>query len=431
MAESCVAENWLGTNAGEKQLGMKQNDVIVVGAGVAGLRCALALEAAGLKVVLFEASEQVGGRIRTETFEGFQLDYGFQVLLTAYDECQAVLDYDALQLSRFEPGAMIWTGTGFEKVVDPWRRPSQLLSSAFNPVGSLADKLRVARLRAQLSRSSVESLYQREDVSTMTQLSEYGFSQKMIETFFRPFYSGIFLEPDLATSRRMFDFVFKQFGQGYAALPAEGMQAIPQQIAAQLNAGTLHLGAEVSSVVASRIMLSGGDEYEAAHVVLATDMNAAADLCLEVTARGWNATQCHYFAVPQNLLPEGLIALNGSGSGVINNVAGISAVAPSYAPEGQSLIAVSVLEEALASEETLRAELEQWFGPAAKSVRYLKHYWIPQALPQQSPGENAWGKAPLRSENGVWLCGDYRYSSSIQGAMASGRQVAEAILAEK
>ena len=402
-------------------------DAVIVGAGVAGLRCALELQERGLKPLVLEASDRVGGRIRTDVVDGFHLDRGFQVLLTSYDECQSILDYDALNLGFLEPGAMVWTGSKFESVSDPWRRPSSLLKSACSPIGSLGDKLKIAGLRNRLTHTAVEQIFNEEqDIPTADYLKELGYSEKFIGWFLRPFYGGIFLEHELATSRIMFDFVFKMFAEGYAALPEGGMSRIPEQMASKLPPEDIRLNTRAAKIDPRCIQLADGTEIRSSHLVLATDMTTAASLIGDDSLdRGWNKTYCLYFSSPHNPLPGAYIALNGSQTGKISNVAVPSDAAMGYAPDGQSLICVST--KGIASLEEILSELRSWFGSTATSFRFLKQYSVPEALPRQLPGDNGYGKNSAQLDSGLWICGDYRYSASIQGAMASGRKVAEAI----
>ena len=405
-------------------------DAVIVGAGVAGLRCALKLQESGLKPLVLEASDRVGGRIRTDVVDGFHLDRGFQVLLTAYDECQSILDYDALNLGYLEPGAMVWTGSKFESVSDPWRRPGSILRSARSPIGSLRDKLKIAGLRNRLTHTAVEQIFNEEqDIPTNDYLKELGYSEKFIGWFLRPFYGGIFLEHELATSRIMFDFVFKMFAEGHAALPKGGMGRIPEQMASKLPAGAISLNTHVTKVDPRRIRLADGTEILSNHIILATDMATAASLIKDDTLnRGWNETHCLYFSSPCSPLPGPYIALNGSQSGKISNIAVPSDAAGGYAPDGKSLICVST--NGVASLKEIQRELRAWFGNQADSFDFLELYAIPEALPRQLPGDNGYGKNSIRLDSNLWICGDYRYSASIQGAMASGRKVAEAIIQE-
>jgi len=401
--------------------------VIIVGAGLAGLRCAIELQRHDIQAKVFEATDRIGGRVQTELFEGFRLDKGFQVLLTAYDECRSLLNYDSLRLGAFEPGALIWTGSKMEKVIDPWRRPKQLFRAAMSPIGTLRDKLRVGGLREKLRRTPLSEIYEGNETSTLNRLKEIGFSEAFIESFFRPFYGGIFLEDELETGHKMFEFVFKMFGQGFAALPHDGMDAIPAQMSEQLNPDAIHLNQRVAKLGKNEIVLESGTQHTARHVVLATDMGSASSLIkAEVSDRGWNDTYCHYYAAPRSPLPEPLIALNGSGNGNITNIAVPTDVNPGYSASGESLICVSTSKSV--PQQDLTAELYSWFGNATHDFRFLKSYAIPHALPRQSPGDNAYGGASLRTDASVWICGDHRYSSSIQGTLASGRMVGEALV---
>jgi phytoene dehydrogenase-like protein len=401
-------------------------DVIVVGAGLAGLRCAVAVKAAGLKPLVLEASDGVGGRVRTDRVDGFQLDRGFQVLLTAYPECQDIFDYTALDLGCFAPGAMIRKRGRFHRLRDPWRAPSAWLEGALSPIGSLADKLRLARLRLGLRRESVAESQAGPDIETRAYLQRYGFGSSMVEDFFRPFYGGIFLESELKTSARMFRFVFKMFSEGYAALPAAGMQALPEQLAAHLEPDELRLESPVGAVEAHRVELVDGERLAARAVVLATDMSAAEELSKNaVTDRGWEKTSCHYFSAPVSPLAGRLIALNATGEGVVSNVSIPSDIQTDYAPKGRSLVCVSTK---LAVEAApVMKELREWFGAEAESFVPLRSYTIQRALPRQSPGDLAFSQDAQPNAAGLWVCGDYMHSSSLEGALSTGRRTGQAL----
>ena len=408
-----------------------EKKVLIVGGGLAGLACAVRLHEAGARPLIFEGSDGVGGRVRTDQVDGFLLDRGFQVFLDAYPEAGHLLDKKSLDLRAFRPGAMLYTNSGMVRMMDVFREPRYLMESALAPVGSLADKLRVARLRWRLMHLNTEEIAQHEDITTESYLQRAGFSRSMIDRFFRSFYGGIFLERELQTSSRMFEFTFKMFSQGSATLPSKGMGEIPRQLASRLPVGTIRLGAQVTQIQSGSITLESGEQFRGDAVVVATDATTAVGL---VSAGGaaepvWRSVSCLYFAAPRSPLGESIIVLNGTGSGLVNNVCVPSGLAADYAPPGRSLISVSVLGtvDPAGLESRVLRELEAWFGSAVREWRHLRTYRILRALPQQAPGTGFTGPG-FRKEAGVYLCGDHLWSASIEGAIISGLRTADAIL---
>ena len=405
------------------------NDVVIIGAGLAGLTCARRLQADGVGCVVLEASDAVGGRVRTDEVEGFRLDRGFQVLLTAYPAARTWLDYERLELRKFSAGALVWCDGEKHRVSDPWREPGALWATLRAPVGSLADKLRIATLRAAARRGTLDELFARPETSALARLRAHGFSERMIERFMRPWLGGIFLDRELETSSRMLEFVFRMFAEGHAAVPAAGMQAIPEQLAEGLAGGTVRFGAKVAAVEPGAVRLAGGEGIAARQIVVATEGAGAAELLPEVRAPAWRAVTAVYFAAPVSPLGEPTLMLNGAGRGLVNTVVVMSDVAPGYAPAGQALVAVSVPGEPELNDAALvarvRAELAEWFGAGVSEWRWLRNYRVRRALPVRWPLERP---SPLAVRPGVWVAGDFVESASIQGAMESGERVAEAIL---
>ena len=413
------------------------DSVIIVGGGLAGLSCARQLHEQGVRFTLLEASDGVGGRIRTDVVDGFRLDRGFQVLLTSYPEARKVLDYDALKLCPFEPGALVRRGGKFHPVSDPWRRPSAAVRSALSPVGTLADKLRVGALRARAVQGSIEELFAAPETTTLDALKRDHFSDEMIDSFFRPFLGGIFLERELATSSRFFHFVFRMFSTGSACLPAEGMEAIPRQLAAKLPHGSIRLGARVVKVEPNAVTLESGETINASAVVVAVEGPAAAKLLGDATvasvATEGQGVSCLYYAASHAPIEEPILVLNGEGKGPINNLCVPTVVAPSYGPSGEHLVSVSVLDvssDPAELEAGTRQQLKEWFGETVNEWEHLQTYHIPYALPRQAPPALAIPERSVCWQPGIYLCGDHRDTASIQGAMVSGRRAAEALLAD-
>ncbi len=401
--------------------------VAVVGAGLAGLSCAVALHHAGVDVDVYEASDGVGGRVRTDHVDGFTLDRGFQVALTAYPELHRQLDVDALDLRAFEPGAMVWRNGRGSVVSDPFRSPADIVSSALAPIGSPFDKLRIAALRHRLRSVHPVQLLRGDDVTTADALRSAGFSDKIVDRFFRPLVGGIQLDPELRDSRRMFDVIFRMLADGDSAVPATGMQAIPDQLAAHLPAGSLHLGARVVATSPRSVTIDDGQEVAASAVVIATEGPAAAALTgiAEVESK---RVGCVYFSASEPPISRKLVVLDGTGRGPVLNVAVMSNVAPTYAPDGAHLVVAAMPGcGGPALEADARRQLRTWWGPVVDTWTAVATYDIAHGQPRQAPPFSP--KRPLHLPDGRFVCGDHRDTASIQGAMYSGRRCASDIAA--
>jgi phytoene dehydrogenase-like protein len=409
-----------------------RTDVLVVGAGLSGLSAALLLTREGIDVHVVEASDAVGGRIRTDQVEGFRLDRGFQVLLTAYEEVQAQVDLARLDLRPFKPGSLIWNGSGLQRMTDPFRDPAGALASAAARVGTLGDKVKVAALRRGLLANPPEDCFRGPERSTLEELRAVGFSDAFIDGFFRSFLGGVFLERELTTSAKLFRYYFRCFAAGDAAVPAEGMQRLPELLAEPLD-GRISLNTRVASVRADGVTLDDGSTIEAGDVVVAVDGAAAASL-LGTPAPDFKATTTSYFAAPQPPISEGLLVLDGVGEGPANHVAVMSNVAPDYAPQGTHLVSVSGVGDAAGDPDAFaRAVPEQmrrWFGRSVDDWTHLRSYTIPHALPRHPAGSLP-GNRSARRADGLVVAGDYAEFGAIQGALLSGRRAAEAVSARR
>ena len=411
---------------------IEEGKVVIVGGGLAGLACAVRLHEAGIHVLLIESSRDLGGRVRTRSHEGFILDHGFQVFLDAYPQATKLLDLEALGLKPFRPGALVFRRGKLHRLMDVFRCPQYALSTPFQPIGNLWDKLLVGKMRLQALTPWGNRL--KEDVTTECYLRKYGFSENMIDGFFRAFYGGIFLERDLRTSSEMFEFTFRMFATGNATLPAKGMQEIPRQLEARLPPNVIRTNTTVESLAANRVTLSDGDLIRADRVVVATDAESASRIVpgLEVDPVAWRSVTGLYYSAPRSPLKEAIIALNGEERGLVNNVCALSDVAPSYAPENQSLISVSVLglHQGIRFERTVLCELQQWFGEQVQSWELLHTDQIRRALPEQGPDQGSGKQDAFLRQDGILICGDHCTSASIEGALTSGLRTAESIIQE-
>lgn len=407
---------------------MAEPEVIVVGAGIAGLAAARALQRAGVAPLVCEAGDDVGGRVRTDVVEGFRLDRGFQVLLPAYPALDHDIDRAALRLQSFTRGAIATAHGSTRWLAGPWHGRAALsgaasfarehpLDAAALSVMSIRDTIApIGRLRRRVRRSTAEEL-RRCALSTTT-----------IEELMRPFLAGVFLDRELETSARLFHLVWRCFLRGGGALPAAGMQALPRHLAAALPPGTVRTGTEIVEITDSGVTLRTGEHLEAPAVVVATDGDTAARLLPQIRAPRWHAVTTFYYRAPRSPLGSPTLLVDG-GSDLLLNTAVISDVAPSYAAGGEALIAASVPGRADAALETaVRDRLTHLYGDTDR-WDLLATYPISHALPVMGPDHSL--RRPVRIQRGRYVCGDHRDTSSIQGALVSGRRAATAVLDDR
>ena len=404
-------------------------DAVVIGAGLAGLACARTLTYAGLSVRLLEASDGVGGRVRTDLLDGFRLDRGFQILLTAYPELTRWFDIDVLQLRRFQAGATIWTGSAFTTIGDPLRSPRDLPSTVLSNVGSLADKLRLLRLIASVRRGSVPEIMRRADMSTHQKIEQLGFSQRFVKRFLQPLFSGIQLDPNLEVSSRRFEVIFRMLAVGDSAVPAMGMGVLSELMANGLPDGVVQCGRHVVELDGTTALLADGERVDARIIVVATHGPNAADL-LKLPDPGSRPVSAIWFDATREPLHGKKIFLDGAESGPMKNLAVLTDVAPEYAPVGRTLCVAAIPGPAALTprlESDVRKQLERWHPGSAK-WETIRVDVIPHGQPLQLPPFDP--RRTVRAGDNRYVCGDHRDTASTQGALFSGRRAAAAVLAD-
>jgi protoporphyrinogen oxidase len=409
---------------------MKEANIVIIGAGISGLVAANELELAGYSPTILEASDGVGGRVRTDKVAGFLLDRGFQVLLTAYPEAQRYLDYDALKLRNFESGAMIFKPGDIYIIQDPIRNPLQALTMAFSKVGTAMDKIRIWNLTNKLKKMSDEEIFSEPSMGTIDFLKKYGFSDRIIDNFFAPFFKGIFLENELQTSSRMFKFVFKMFSIGHVAIPENGMQQIPNQLLGKLKKTKIRLNTAVQHIESDGILLANGEKLPADKVIVACQPDRV------LPQLGGQGIEYHrviniYFSLEKSFVGKPIIGLIPDKDFLINNFVFLTDVSKAYSQNGKALLSVSITKDVAVDENTIKLvqiELEALTGINASFFSPIKTYEINEALPQVDDLKYNLQPTQTKVHDHVYLAGDYLLYGSLNAAMLSGRRAAEAVI---
>ncbi|WP_298148726.1 NAD(P)/FAD-dependent oxidoreductase [Flavobacterium sp.] len=390
--------------------------VAIIGGGLAGLTCAWYLKKNGIAdVTVFESSDSVGGKVKTDLISGYRCDRGFQVLLPAYPETKKVLNYEALDLQRFDKGSLIFRNGKKIPFYDPENGVSALIQTVLKGPGSLRDKVLLLKLKLQLSRTSVDSILNSADTRTsLAFLKDFGFSSSMIADFWKPFYQGVFLENDLQTDNRMLRFTFKMFAESGAAVPKNGMGAIPEQLAEYIGSENIRLKTAVTAFDAQSVTTAVGETSTFDTVVCAFNYEKSVL---------YHSVSNYYFEAEQLPLESKHVLLNANAKRIVNNVVLMSCVAPNYRITNKQLISVSANGTGWTNEQ-ITNDLQLLFGAQVRDWKLVKYYEIYEALPNLNPIRSF----SSQQKAGVYYCGDYLTQGSINGAMQSGRITAEAIL---
>lgn len=421
-------------------------DVIVVGAGIAGLVCAVELTRAGKSVLVLESESEVGGRVRTTQKNGFIIDHGFQVLFTAYPTIMSYLDVPALHLRAFRPAAHVVVGNRVSLIGDALRDKTLLMDTVSPGVISMADKLRLLALRRFAKHLSIEECFGAQFAAKTTRafLMERGFSEEVVNAFFAPFYGGILLDRTLETSASVLLFTFKMLSEGETVLPSRGMQAIPEQLASQLPSGSIRFGVRVQSVRtdglrATGVTLADGSEIVAGDVVVATDLFEATRLVSRrnvVAAAPPRGSTSLYFRSARTLLPGKSLWLNGDVNAIISHAVTITEVAPEYANSGALTVATAVGPAAnlgdVELERAARTILSHFASVSSLNANadlaLIDIQRVPLSQFAQLPNTRLAQPKVDPDISGLWQASEFLHSSSIEGAARGGRMAAMALL---
>ena len=412
------------------EFNMEKQDykIHIIGAGISGLVAAQTLEKAGFSPTIVESTESVGGRVKTDQVDGYQLDHGFQVLLTSYPAAQKFLDYEALELQNFLPGAAIFTNGKENQIGDPLRDFSLLFPTVFSSLIPLSDKIKILQLNLKLKAKSISDIFAEKEKTTLHYLKDFGFSDQVISQFFKPFFSGIFLETKLETSSRMFEFVYKMFGTGNAALPKAGIQAIPNQLAEKLKTTKVLFNTKVESVQNGSITLEDGQLVESDFMIIATDAGQLLPNFKRETLN-WKSCVTLYFETEKRVIAKPLIGLLPKENTLINNIFYHTSLETSIQSQKELLSVTVVDNQNLRDEELVnqvKSELKEHFN--IEVIRLIKQYEIPQALPDLKNIKYSLTAAETRYYDRIFLAGDTLVNGSLNAAMLSGESAALAVI---
>lgn len=401
------------------------NKVYIIGAGISGLITAINLEKEGFNPIILEKDNSIGGRVQTDVVQGYRLDRGFQVLLEAYPKAQEYLDYDRLELQPLSSGAVLFSHGKREHFGDPLRESKYLFPTLTSTAGTLADKWKVYQLNRELRGKDLDAVFDRKEQSTLDYLKAYGFSEKIIQSFFRPFFSGIYLEPDLRTSSRMFEYVYKLFGKGRAMIPKAGIGAISDQLKSRLSRTKIRFSCPVEKVESGMIALKGGEQLESDFTIIAT--NPGSLIPNFASSLDWKSCDNLYFKTSNRAIKEPVIGLSRHENSYVNNIFYPTSIENDHQGNDDLLSVTVVKSHDLSPEELTKQvtkELKSIFD--ISEVHFLKHYPIRMALPNlQDLQYSRESRESLLTEK-IAVAGDHQLNGSLNAAMISGENAAKA-----
>lgn len=402
-----------------------RTDVIVVGAGLAGLAAAHHILASGLTVTVLEASRRPGGRMATDTVDGFRLDHGPQLLNTAYPELGRTPALSGLPLAPLAPGALVRIAGRNHRVGRP-RGPRGTYGAAPAPLGSALDKARLGAMLNRLAATAPARLAGRAETTAAHALTTRGLAPRTVDGFLRPLLAALLCDPELGTSSRVADLVLRGYATGRVCLPVAGASSLPERLAAGLPPDTIRFGTRATEVAANAVRTEDG-ELACRGVVVATDARSAGHLLPGLRVPAFHQVTVVHHAAPRPPLREGVLVLDGDRLGPVSHSLPASEVDPTRAPAGRALITSVVLgppPDGADDDKTVRAHLAELYQTSTDGWELLAVRTDPDAVPAMPVPHDL--RRPVRLLAGLYVCGGHRTTSTVQGALLSGRRAAEA-----
>ncbi|MFH8803560.1 NAD(P)/FAD-dependent oxidoreductase [Streptomyces sp. NPDC017936] len=452
-----------------------QADVVVVGAGVAGLCAAHRLTRAGMTTAVLEAAPCVGGRMATEKVDGFRLDRVGQLLSTAYPELASTPGLDALVLRPFAPGVLLHSDghrhragaqagaggargalhavralasaprpgalprsrTAASRTVPlpgrragaPWQAVPPPRVRAGAPLGTAMDQARLGAALTRLAATPAERLLRRPEAPAAEALAARGLPARTIEGFLRPLLAALLSDPDLTTSSRCADLALRAFAAGRLCLPEGGADVLPELLARTLPPGTVHTGVRVTAVSTTSVTTAEHGEFRCRAVLVATDARTAAELLPGLRVPDFHPVTVLHHTTDEPPPTGAFLLLDADRGGPVAHTTVTSLVDPSRAPAGRTLVSSTVLGTPPPGVDTaVRMHLSRLYGTSTARWETLAVHHTPEAVPAMRAPHDL--RRPVRLLAGLYVCGDHRDTSTVQGALHSAHRAAAAILSD-